>query len=540
MIKVNPLKKLSMLKNKKMSNTLNKLMLLFFTVFVFIPEGYSQAIADPGIGILMSPSSVTQGSTGILRASVGNYGNDTIVENSLRVTISVGSNAEIIGIAQGSDPRWTQLGSLTPGSGNTIKLTNTNGRLDSFDVKDVLLTVRGNMASESEVILGNIVYITAQNPLLCGGCASPPLNASQGNDVNSNDNGQTSLAISVSVIVAVVDTTATINGNTGGITSALTANDSLNGVLVTIGAVSGNVTLEGLTVPAGLTLNTDGTVTVAANTPAANYSLEYKICEIDNPANCDTVTSTIVVSAADIIAVDTTASPVNGQEGGINVVNVLTNDTLNGLVVSLGDIHLTTVSSSNANLTLDTLGFINLAENTPAGTYTLTYQICEKLNIANCSQAVVTVEVFRLPDFTPTIDIDALGFPFGGPPKDFVVNLSEINGASSDGAIVVQIIKGNAFRITYEATTTTSNVNNTVSVNNNEWDITETSSLITMTLKPGVLIETNTFSAIGFTIERIAGTPSQTTQPITVTIVNGSGLDSENYNNTYTTVMTAQ
>jgi hypothetical protein len=67
---------MSMLNNKKMSNTLNKLMLLFLTVFVFIPKGYSQSNADPGIGILMSPSSVTQGSSGILRATVGNYGND--------------------------------------------------------------------------------------------------------------------------------------------------------------------------------------------------------------------------------------------------------------------------------------------------------------------------------------------------------------------------------------------------------------------------------------------------------------------------------
>ncbi|MFT5885286.1 MAG: hypothetical protein ACI9IP_001746, partial [Arcticibacterium sp.] len=115
-----------MLNNKKMSDTLNKLMLLFFTVFVFIQDGYSQNNADPGISILMSPSSLKQGSSGILRATVGNYGNDSIVENSLRVTISVGSNAEITGIATGSDMRWSLL-SLTKGSANTIKLTNTGG-----------------------------------------------------------------------------------------------------------------------------------------------------------------------------------------------------------------------------------------------------------------------------------------------------------------------------------------------------------------------------------------------------------------------------
>ena len=52
---------------------------------------------------------------------------------------------------------------------------------------------------------------------------------------------------------------------------------------------------------------------------------------------------------------------------------------------------------------------------------------------------------------------------------------------------------------------------------------TENVSLITMALKTGVIIGTNTFSAIGFTIERKSGVPAQTSQPITVTIVNGSG-----------------
>ncbi|TDE26721.1 hypothetical protein E0I61_16205, partial [Flavobacterium ranwuense] len=176
-------------------NTLYKLILLFFTVFMFIPKGYSQNNADPGIGILMSPASVTQGSTGILSATVGNYGNGTIVKNSLRVTISVGTNAEIIGIASGSDMRWNQL-SLTTGSANTIKLTNSGGEFNSFDISDILLIVRGNVVSGANGITGNIVYITAYNPLLCGGCSTPPLNVSQGNASNSNDNSETSLAVS--------------------------------------------------------------------------------------------------------------------------------------------------------------------------------------------------------------------------------------------------------------------------------------------------------------------------------------------------------
>jgi hypothetical protein len=183
---------MSTLNNKRVS-ILNRLMLLFFAVLMFISEGYSQT-ADPGVGILMSPSSVSQGSAGTLSAIVGNYGNGTIVENSLRVTISVGANAELIGVAPGSDLDWSQL-SLTTGSANTIQLTNTGGGFGSFDVGSILLTVEGNVVGVPDMISGNVVYITAQNPLLCGGCLSPPLNASQGNASNSNDNATTSLAV---------------------------------------------------------------------------------------------------------------------------------------------------------------------------------------------------------------------------------------------------------------------------------------------------------------------------------------------------------
>ena len=191
---INYLNIMSTLYNMTMYHTLNKLILLFFIAFMVIPKGYSQSNADPGIEILMSPPSVSEGSTGILFATVGNYGNETIVGNSLRVTISVGANSEIIGIATGSDTRWNQL-SLTSGSANTIVLTNSGGGFDSFNVGDILLTLRGIVMSDPDVVLGNIVYIGAQNPAICRSCASPPLNASQGNISNSNDNSTTSLAV---------------------------------------------------------------------------------------------------------------------------------------------------------------------------------------------------------------------------------------------------------------------------------------------------------------------------------------------------------
>ena len=163
---------------------------LSYSLMIFSLNGYSQN-ADLGIGIIMSPPTVMQGSTGILSATVGNYGNDNIVLNSIIVTISVGIDAEIIGLSAGSDSRWT-IYSLTSGSANIIKLTNTAGSFTPFDVGDILLTVRGNVVSTPILIFGNISYISGANPLLCGIC----LNSSQGNALNSNDDSQTSLAVS--------------------------------------------------------------------------------------------------------------------------------------------------------------------------------------------------------------------------------------------------------------------------------------------------------------------------------------------------------
>ncbi|MEZ7941354.1 MAG: ice-binding family protein, partial [Flavobacteriales bacterium] len=116
-------------------------------------------------------------------------------------------------------------------------------------------------------------------------------------------------------IDAVEDTTDPVNGTTGGTTTSLTSNDTLNGDPVVVGEDPGNVILTGLDVPAGLTLNPNGTVTIDPNTPAGEYSVEYQICEVSNPDNCDSATSTIVVSAPDIDAVEDTTDPVNGTTG---------------------------------------------------------------------------------------------------------------------------------------------------------------------------------------------------------------------------------
>ncbi|MBG6187624.1 gliding motility-associated C-terminal domain-containing protein, partial [Flavobacterium sp. CAN_S2] len=115
-------------------------------------------------------------------------------------------------------------------------------------------------------------------------------------------------------------------------------------------------------------------------------------CEILNPTNCDTATVTVSVTAPAIVANDDAGTPVNGANGGTAFTNVLVNDTLNGVPVLASQVATTFVSSSNAGVTLSGTDVI-VAAGTPAGSYTLVYQICEILNPTNCDTATVTVSV---------------------------------------------------------------------------------------------------------------------------------------------------
>ncbi|SHM81892.1 beta strand repeat-containing protein, partial [Flavobacterium xanthum] len=204
------------------------------------------------------------------------------------------------------------------------------------------------------------------------------------------DTATVTVTVSAPAIVANDDAGTTINGANGGtaFTNVL-VNDTLNGVpvlpsqvvLTTVSSSNTGVTLSG----------TD--VVVTPGTPAGAYTLVYQICEILNPTNCDTATVTVTVSAPAIVANDDAGTTINGANGGTAFTNVLVNDTLNGVPVLPSQVVLTTVSSSNTGVTLSGTDVV-VTPGTPAGSYTLVYQICEILNPTNCDTATVTVTVF--------------------------------------------------------------------------------------------------------------------------------------------------
>jgi hypothetical protein len=289
----------------------------------------------------------------------------------------------------------------------------------------------------------------------------------------------------------------------------------------TITATAGTVSATAIT---NIPIGTNVTLTATAT------GCTSEIVTLNSPASCV------------IDAITETTDAINGTIGG-TTPSLTTNDTLNGIPVvigtSPGNVTLTAVSFP-IGLTLNTAtGQVTVAANTPAGTYPVVYSICDVNNIGVCD-TVTSYIVVVIADFTPTIDIDNVVFLSAGVTRDFVVNISNIESGLSVGQVVFKIFKQSAFTITYSPTTTSSNVSGGISVNNNDWLFTENASFITITLKQNVIINPSTISSVGFAISRNSNIPTQTSQPITVTIVNGSGGDSLGVNNTYNVVIKAQ
>ena len=220
-------------------------------------------------------------------------------------------------------------------------------------------------------------------------------------EINTANNEAVDSDTVLAVVVATNDSATGINGLAGAtaVVNAFTS-DTINGVA----ASTSNATLavaSGSSVPTGISFNTaTGNVDVAAGTAAGTYSFDYTICEKLNPTNCKTATISVTVVAAPIAADADSVTGVNGASGASNVLDVLAGDTLNGTQVTLSQVNLTVTTAATPASTgapvpaLDvSTGQVSVPANTPAGTYTITYQICEKLNPSNCASNTATITV---------------------------------------------------------------------------------------------------------------------------------------------------
>ncbi|MGB0908183.1 MAG: hypothetical protein ACPGVT_11875, partial [Maricaulaceae bacterium] len=235
--------------------------------------------------------------------------------------------------------------------------------------------------------------------------------------------------VASNTLTASADTLNKISGNVDNNKVAnVLSNDTLNSDPIDPSLVT--ITLApGSTLPSALTFDTaTGNVGVKAGTPAGTYTFSYQICENADPTNCATQTVSITVTSAELEAVAESMTTIKGFEGGSSP-HILTSDTMDGRNFSCAatggtsttasdrqktstntsgksipgrdvsgsadcDEVTITVISIDSEIQYDAAnGTITAPAGTPAGTYSLNYEICENLNPTNCSSAIETIMV---------------------------------------------------------------------------------------------------------------------------------------------------
>ena len=181
-------------------------------------------------------------------------------------------------------------------------------------------------------------------------------------------------------------TTATITGN-------ILNNDKVGGVTATTANVDiSNISSAGSGVVPIVKPN--GDVEVPANTPIGQYQITYKICAKGSSVDCATATVTVIV-APKLQAKNDDLGTLGGLVGGTTTKSVFDNDLRGTTPINPSDVNLTW-GTPPSGITTNNDGTLTVAPNTPAGTYTVSYTICEKANPTNCSTATATVKVITL------------------------------------------------------------------------------------------------------------------------------------------------
>ncbi|EKY10890.1 hypothetical protein HMPREF9075_00879, partial [Capnocytophaga sp. oral taxon 332 str. F0381] len=202
------------------------------------------------------------------------------------------------------------------------------------------------------------------------------------------------------------------DNTTGGTTSSVIPNITLGGV-TSPSVNSVTITFSGL--PSGVTSTTGGRLVVAPNTPAGVHSISYRVCEVAKSNNCKTVTSTLIIGAATpTVGANTFTATTNTRTVIPGVIgNILTGATVGTRTATAGvggnvSITLThTPTTPNAPQIDPATGSVTVSSNTPAGVYTIGYQLCS--SPIHCQAAVATITVPQIKPYIPAATITHSG-----------------------------------------------------------------------------------------------------------------------------------
>ena len=202
------------------------------------------------------------------------------------------------------------------------------------------------------------------------------------------------------------------DNTTGGTTSSVIPNITLGGV-TSPSVNSVTITFSGL--PSGVTSTTGGRLVVTPNTPAGVHSISYMVCEVANSNNCKTVTATLIIGAATpTVGANTFTATTNTRTVIPGVIgNILTGATVGTRTATAGvggnvSITLThTPTTPNAPQIDPATGSVTVSSNTPAGVYTIGYQLCS--SPIHCQAAVATITVPQIKPYIPAATITHSG-----------------------------------------------------------------------------------------------------------------------------------
>lgn len=201
-------------------------------------------------------------------------------------------------------------------------------------------------------------------------------------------------------VVTTDDAFGEYTAGTAVTTPSVLVNDTVDGDQAT----ADNVTVAPVgEVPAGLALNADGTIAVAASVVAGTYQVPYRVCAVTAQAVCGTAVATVTVKAAPVIAPEVVAEDDGYDDLGMvsgdlvtrgepqTTESVLKNDTIDGQAATVSNVRATMISELPSGVTFNNDGTFTISNADGLSVLELSYQICA-VNVPDaCSTATAWI-----------------------------------------------------------------------------------------------------------------------------------------------------
>jgi len=232
----------------------------------------------------------------------------------------------------------------------------------------------------------NITYkiCDKNNPSLCGAPATIALTVNNSTIQANNDDPET-LTFATSVAYAKNTDSSTFN---------VLANDRLSGVAPSTTQVD---IIPGTTAT-GVSIESDGSIKVAASTPAGVYTLTYKIKEKNTTNQSAEATVTVKVKntlTATPATLDTSITPSVDASTPKEIGDVLDQTRLNGNKPNTSQVDITVTQQATPPVAGDpvpsintTTGKVEIPSGVKPGTYTIKYKLCDKVTPQTCTGEV--------------------------------------------------------------------------------------------------------------------------------------------------------